>query len=69
MQDITAPKKPFLWKEHLINILIALIPAIILIALVEEFFGITGAFLPFIFIFGGEIIIGKIRKRKNKKTT
>lgn len=69
MQDITIPKKPFLWKEHAVNFLIAIIPATILIVLAEEFLGITGIFLPLVLIFGGEIVIGKIRQRKNTEAT
>lgn len=69
MQDITIQKKPFLWKEHAVNFLIAIIPASILIVLLKEFLSITGAFLPLVLIFGGEIIVGKIRKKKDKEST
>jgi len=70
MLDVTQEKKPLKnWKDFVFNLLIASIPASILIVLTREFLGITGAIVPLLFYFGGEMIVGRIRRKKGRIAT
>lgn len=71
MQDVTKQQsnKPFQWKEFAVNILIADIPGTVLIVLLKQFAGITGALSTMIIILGGAWVVGKIRENKGAKAT
>jgi hypothetical protein len=69
MLDITKEKKTFVWKEFAVNTLIAVMPASILIVILNQFMGIKGSIVPIVCIFGGEMIVAKIRRKNNRITT
>jgi len=69
MLDITKESKPFAWKEFAVNTLIALMPASVLIVIINEIIGVRGAVVPLLCIFGGEMIVGKIRKKRGLVAT
>lgn len=64
MLDVTKEERTFVWKEFAVNVLIAIMPASVLIVITNQLLGVTGAVVPLLFIFGGEVLVGKIRKKK-----
>lgn len=61
-------KKPFLWKDWLANLLIANVPASFLIVMLKEL-GVTGVLPTIIILFGGMLIVSKVRKSKATRKT
>jgi len=71
MYDITKKeekKKTILWKDWATNLLLAYIPAGILIVLLKEI-GITGVIPTMILVFGGAAVVGKIRSKRGYVAT
>lgn len=69
MLDITKESKPFAWKEFAVNTLIAVMPASVLIVIINQIMGVTGAVVPLLCIFGGEMIVAKIRRKRGSVAT
>ena len=71
MYDITKKeegKKTILWKDWATNLLLAYIPAGILIVLLKEI-GVAGVIPTMILIFGGAALVGRIRSKRGYVAT